>query len=107
MTYRVVFSPEAADQIAALYRYIAERASPEIASRYTEGIVGFCESLSTFPQRGTRRDDIRPGLRITHYRKRVVIAFAVSTDLVSVIGLFYGGQDFEERLQDDAYGISP
>lgn len=70
MNYRVVFSPEAEEQLAALYRYIAVAASPEVAARYTSAIVCYCESLNTFPHRGTKRDDVRPGLRITNYKKR-------------------------------------
>ncbi len=45
------------------------------------------------------RDDIRPGLRITHYRKRTVIAFEVNADQVAIIGVFHGGQDYEAALQ--------
>lgn len=101
MSYRVVFSPEAMEQLTALYRYIAEAASPDTAARYTEGIVSYCESLRTFPHRGNMRDDIRPGLRTTHYKKRTVIAFTVEEDTVSVLGIFYGGQDYETLLQDD------
>jgi plasmid stabilization system protein ParE len=101
MNYQVVFSPEAEEQLAELYRYIAAAASPDIAARYTKAIVSYCESLNTFPQRGTRRDDVRPGLRITHYKKRAVIAFDVAGELVSVIGVFYGGQDYETLLSDD------
>lgn len=48
------------------------------------------------------RDDVRPGLRITNYRKRAVIAFDVAGDLVSIVGVFYGGQDYETILHDDA-----
>jgi plasmid stabilization system protein ParE len=101
MSHRVVFSPEALEQLAALYRYIAEAASPDIAARYTEAIVSYCESLRTFPLRGTRRDDVRPGLRITNYKKRTVIAFDVKSEAISIIGIFYGGQDYETILQDD------
>lgn len=102
MTHRVVFAPEAEDQLAALYRYIASASSTDIADRFTEAIVQFCESLSTFPRRGNKRDDVRPGLRVTHYRKRVIIAFIVDADLVSILGVFYGGQDYESILQEDA-----
>lgn len=102
MKYRVIFSPEAEEQLAALYNYIAAAASHNIAARYTEAIVSYCESLQTFPHRGTMRDDVRPGLRITNYKKRTVIAFDVDADLVSIIGVFYGGQDYETILQDDS-----
>ena len=61
-----------------------------------------CEELQTFPHRGTQRDDIRPGLRVTHYRKRSVIAFVVDADQVSILGVFYGGQDYEAALQEES-----
>ena len=53
MSCRVVFSPEAEKQLVALYSYIAAAASPDIAAGYTEAIVSYCESLCTFPHRGT------------------------------------------------------
>lgn len=84
--------------MAALYGYIATAASPQIAQRYTDAIVNHCEELSAFPLRGTLRNDIRPGLRITNYRKRTVIAFAVDAKQVSILGIYYGGQDFESAL---------
>jgi toxin ParE1/3/4 len=31
-----------------------------------------------------------------------VIAFAVTTEDVFILGVFYGGQDYETLLQDDA-----
>jgi plasmid stabilization system protein ParE len=101
MSYTVVFTPEAEAQLTELYGYIAAEASPEIAARFTDGIVTYCESLSTFPARGNRRDDIRPGLRVTGYRKRVAIAFQVDEDRINIIGVFYGGQDYEAALLEE------
>jgi len=98
MSYTVVFTPEAEAQLVELYGYIAVEASAEIAARFTDAIVTYCESLSTFPARGNRRDDIRPGLRVIGYRKRVAIAFDVDEDRVNIIGVFYGGQDYESVL---------
>ena len=63
--------------------------------------MSYCDSLRTFPLRGTRRDDVRPGLRITNYKKRAVIAFDVDADVVPIIGVFYGGQNYETILHDD------
>jgi plasmid stabilization system protein ParE len=64
--------------------------------------VGYCESLCTLPHRGAIRDDVRLGLRSTSYKKRAAIAFDVGAELVSIIGVFYGGQDYETLLQDDS-----
>ena len=98
-SYRVVFTPEAEEQLAELYRYVADNASPEIAQRYTGAVITFCEGMRSIPHRGTRRDDIRPGLRITNYRRRTVIAFAIDADQVSIIGVFYCGRDYETVLR--------
>jgi len=64
--------------------------------------VAHCEGLAIFPHRGTMRDDLRPGLRTTVYKKRVVIAIVVddAAQRVDVLGIFAGGQDYEAVLTD-------
>jgi toxin ParE1/3/4 len=49
MPQTVIFSPEAQEQLVALYQYISVAASPEIAERYTEAIIAHCEGLQDFP----------------------------------------------------------
>ena len=100
MSRSIVFTPEAENQLVALYLYIAEAASPDIAERYTDAVVIYCESLVTFPERGALRDDIRPGLRVTHYRRRTVIAFTVQPERVEILGVFHGGRDFPSLLRE-------
>ena len=104
MSYRVQFSPEALDQLDAIEDHIAHAGSPISAERYVDAIVAYCESLATFPQRGIRRDDLVPGLRITNHRRNAVIAFMADTnaETVSILGVFYGGQDYETGLPDAA-----
>jgi toxin ParE1/3/4 len=101
MSYPVIFTPEAEAQLTELYHYIAAAASPEVAAHYTNSIVTYCESLQTLPHRGTQRNDIRPGLRITSYRRRVVIAFDADADRLAILGVFYGGQDYETAFPED------
>lgn len=98
--HRVVFRREALRQLDELYDYIAEAGSPDNAARYTDAIVTYCEELAQFPHRGTARDDIRPGLRTIGYKRRVVIAFAVLDNIVAILGIFYGGCDYETILTD-------
>lgn len=102
--YSVRFAPEAEEQLLEIYRYIARAASAETAKRFTDAIVERCEKLATLPFRGTRRDDVRKGLRIIGYKKRVAIAFLVEEDAVSIVGIFYGGRDYEAYLGEDATG---
>ena len=46
------------------------------------------------------RDDIRPGLRTSSYKKRAVIATYVDdeTQQITILGVFYGGQDYDTIL---------
>jgi len=106
MNYKVVISPFAKQQLDSLYDYIAEASSEDIAEKYIEGISNYCESMSIFPLRGTLREDLRAGIRITNYRKRVVIAFEVKENQVIILSIFYGDQDYEGLLSDDDYSIN-
>jgi toxin ParE1/3/4 len=40
-------------------------------------------------------------LRTVAFRRRVTIAYAVTSEVVTVVGVFYGGQDFEAILRED------
>ncbi|MGO9741517.1 MAG: type II toxin-antitoxin system RelE/ParE family toxin [Roseiarcus sp.] len=100
--YAVIFTPRAERQLERLYRYIADESGEERAESYVGKIVAACNSLSTFPERGSKRDDVRPNLRSMGHAKRVTIAFSVNatTEAVAIHGVFYGGQDFETLLRD-------
>jgi toxin ParE1/3/4 len=56
--------------------------------------------LSLFPLRGIRRDDLDPGLRVIGYRKRVTIVFKVTDERVLIVGIYYGGRNYDELLHD-------
>lgn len=99
--FGVVFAPEAEAQLVAIHERIALAASPAIAQRFTEAIVARCESLDRLPRRGTPRDDLRPGLRTLSLRRRVMIAYAVEEKAVTILGVFYGGQDWEAVLAEE------
>ncbi len=102
--YRVVFTPRAERQLDKLYSFIADQGGAARADEFVGGIVADCLSLSTFPERGMRRDDIRPDMRVKGYKRRVSIAFSVDdgSGIVVIHGAFYGGQDFEQLLRDTA-----
>ena len=66
--YAVIFTPRAERQLTSLYGYIADQSGDARADSFVGNIVADCLSLSTFPQRGTKRDDIRPNL--AHHKLR-------------------------------------
>lgn len=98
--YKIVFRPLAENDFVALYRYIAENSSRDRADAYIGRIEHACMALADFPFRGTQRDDLYPGLRITGFERRASIAFVVEDDTVRILRIFYGGRDFPDDWSD-------
>jgi toxin ParE1/3/4 len=91
----VVLRAEAEADLFAIHGHIAREVSARIAEAYVDRITNACLALSTFPRRGTRREDLTPGLRTIGFERRATIAFLVEDDLVTIVRVFYGGQDVE------------
>lgn len=89
---RVVWRQTATDDLYRLYDWIADRADPDTAFTYTSAIEAHAADLATFPERGTPRDDIAPGVRTLNFRGRTVIAYRVD-DAVEVLRIFHAGQE--------------
>jgi len=98
---KVLFAPEARDDLLSLYAYIAEQSGPSTAIGYINRIERYCLGFELASERGTRRDDIREGLRIVGFERRVTIAFHVEPDAVVIDRIFYAGRDVDRILRDD------
>lgn len=99
--HRVFFHPQARRELEDLYDYIAEQGSPRVADRFVRDIRDYCLNFSTFPERGTRRDDVEPGVRVVGFRRRVSIVFSVNEDEVWILGVYYGGRQFGPPIDSD------
>lgn len=98
--HEIRFAPEALQQLEDLEAYIAAARSPVAAADYVDSIISYCEALQHFPRRGTQRDDLRANLRTLGFRRRVTILFEVTDDVVNIIGIYYGGRDYEADLPE-------
>jgi toxin ParE1/3/4 len=101
LTRRIVFAPEARADLRNLYLFIAERSGAERAIGYVQRIEASCLGLADFPTRGTKRDDLWPGLRVMGFERRVTIAFIVQPDDVTILRILYGGRDIEAAFDDE------
>lgn len=102
MIRNVVYSPRARQQLTDLYLWIAEASGfADRAEGFVSAILAYCDGLGTFPLVGMTRDDLRPGLRIVGFRRRVTIAFAVTEETVEILGIYYGGRDYETLFSTD------
>jgi toxin ParE1/3/4 len=99
----LLLRPAAEDDLAKLYRYIAEQSgSLERAIGYIRRIRAACEKLKTFPEVGRSRDDLRPGVRVLGFERRVVIVYTVlSSGDVEIGRVLYGGRDYETLISDE------
>ena len=96
--HKVVFAPEARDDLKELYRFIAERGDHDRAMAYLERIEIYCRGFADFPERGIRRDDLFPGLRLVGFERRVTLAFHVGADTVTFLRILYGGRDIDALM---------
>lgn len=100
MAHRVVFSPEALDDLRSIYDLIADASAPERALAWVEALRLHLLGFADVPARGTWRDAIRPGLRMTGYRRRVTVAFQVTATEVVILRVLYGGRDIDALLRE-------
>jgi|GraSoiStandDraft_41_1057321.scaffolds.fasta_scaffold899403_3 toxin ParE1/3/4 len=102
-TRRVILRPAAEADLTDLYHDIAERSGyPERAIAYIRRIRTYCETLASFPERGTRRNDLRRGLWVIGFERRVVIAYTIlDTGDVEIGRIFYGGRDYEAIMREE------
>ena len=99
--YRVVWRPQARDDLLALYEWIGEQADPATAFEYTSKIEAHATKLANFPERGTPRDDLAPGVRTTPYRRRTVIAYRVLDEEVEILAIAYAGRDLGRVFEEE------
>ena len=98
MKRRSIFiDPIAQSDLLNIFDFIAEAAGPERATAYVERIMAFCMSFDLASERGQKRDDVRPGLRVTGFERRITIAFEVTRTEVRFLRFFYGGADWESE----------
>jgi len=98
---QIIFTPQAEQQLEALYAYIPLQSNEERAEKYIRRIIDMSNSLMIFPMRGRLYEHLQPGLRIIGFECRVCIAYVPSSDVVRIIGIFYGGRDFTAVLQHE------
>ena len=98
--YKVIFEPEAEQAIKDRAKYIETQSGPLTSERYVNEVYAFCESLSIFPHRGRKRDDLREGIRITNFKGTTIIPYLINEEAktIYILASFHSSQDYERVL---------
>jgi plasmid stabilization system protein ParE len=88
-------APRAESDLDDIYDYLAVNASTKQARAYVNRILAFLSDFDGFPKRGTVRSDLREGLRIVGFERRVSVAFVVEADTVVILRILYAGRSIE------------
>lgn len=102
MDNRILFAPEASDALVRLYRSLIHRDGEASATAFIERFEAWCAALSDFPERGIRRDDLYPGLRVLGFERRMAIAFHLGLDTVTIDLIAHGARG-RSLLQDGVF----
>lgn len=99
MRRRIVeISDDAVADLNALYDWIADKAGPACALSYIDRLEEYCRGFDIASERGQQRDDIRTGLRVVGFERRITVAFTVEESRVIILRIFYGGRDWPELI---------
>ena len=96
----VVYSEAVIADLSGLGRWIAERADPGTAESYIARVEAACERLAIYPNRGTPRFDLAPGLRTVTFERRVVLVYRVEDDCVRILRAIATSRDLRWAIGD-------
>ncbi len=97
-TRQVGFSPEALHDLQEIFNRISLAAGRRTALAYAGRLEKFLLGLGSASERGHLRDDIRPGLRVLGFERRLTIAFTVIEDRVIILRIHGAGRDWEKLM---------
>lgn len=100
MGHEVELRPSALDDLRAIYDWVADQADEAAAAAYRDRIVSACLRLADFPNRGSRRDHLLPGLRAISFERRAVILYLIEKRTVVIVRVLHHGRDQELAFGD-------
>lgn len=89
----VVVDEAAVMDLAMLAHWIADHADLDTALAYVDRIQARFATLAGFPDRGTPRDDLAPGIRSLSFERRQLILYRVDGDAVTILRVVDDARD--------------
>ena len=102
MTFQIRYHPLAKSDLKRIARYVSDYAGTEIGASKAGEIAEAIDTLAERPYRGTRRDELAPGLRLLPASKKGNVIFSIdeTSRTVTIIAITYAGQDWTRIVQE-------
>ena len=106
--FKTVRHPLVDRDIARIAAFLLEFTTPRPVARKIAALDADADALGENPYRGTRRDEISPGLRAIPSAGKGVIAFDVKEDTrtVRILSITWGGADWMGTVAERAVMLS-
>ena len=100
--YRLRYHPDATDDLIKIFTLIEDYAGTEIANRKLFEIERATKGLTEFPHKASRRDEVRPDLRVLPAAEKAVICFEIdeADRSVMIVCVGYAGSDWAARVKE-------
>jgi toxin ParE1/3/4 len=95
---RVRFLPAAENDLDRIFEAVLDAAGEATAFRYLARVTGYCLGFDLAGERGSIRDDMRPGLRIVGFERRLTLVFTVTDDEVVFLRILEAGRNVGDVL---------
>lgn len=100
MTYDAQLSALAIEDLIALHQWLGVEADIPAVDGYLARIEERIAAMADFPNRGSSRDDLVAGLRTLTFESRLLIAYKVDREVVTVQRVINAFRDLAPILQN-------
>ena len=90
----VIWSPEAEQDLLAIWNHVAREASPHVADEQLRCVDRACETLAEWPHSGRVRDELFRGVRSIAV-DRYVVFYRVRNSAIEIIRVLHGRRDVD------------
>src|SRR6202049_1922580 len=90
----VDWSPEAEQDLFAIWIHLAREASPDVADEQLRSLDRACEALAQWPHSGRARDELFRGVRSIAVEAYVVF-YRVGNSAIEIIRVLHGRRDVD------------
>ena len=99
MNYEIRLNDLAFEDLDSIQFWIELEADATVADAYVSRIRARFLTLAAYPNRGTPRDDVAPGLRTLSFERRLRICYRVDGQVVEIVRVVSVARELEPLFE--------